>query len=120
MVDSDAEGCGVLLAYFQQRNECVAYTVYFGCIFLIRIVQLYECASGIGEVAGVDSYFFDFLGGCKCCAWVEVYIGYQRYGIATLSQSAFNHTHIARFPCALCGKAHNVSSGIGDGCTLRH
>ena len=61
MIYTDTDGCMILLADIQERNEPIMYLLQFLCIFFVCIFQMFEGACGIYIVSRIDTYFLDIL-----------------------------------------------------------
>ena len=66
MIYTDTDGCMILLADIQERNESVMYFLQLLCILFVCIFQMLEGACGIHVVARVDADLFRILRGNVC------------------------------------------------------
>ena len=63
MVYAEAYGHTAVVAEFEKGNEACTDFFYFGGVFAVGVGQGTERTSGVNEVAWIDAYFLDFLGG---------------------------------------------------------
>jgi hypothetical protein len=88
MIGADTHGSPIFFTDVYQRGKFLKDAVQFALIFQVGIFQLVKFLF-IGVVTGVNAYLFNNTGGYLGGVWGKVYIGNQRYIVATLAQLFF-------------------------------
>ena len=110
----------ILFTDIQEGDEAVTYLLQFGGIFLVGIFQLFESASGIYVVAGIDAHFLGIL--CRYISYfrAEVYIGHKRNHIAGTAQADIDVHQVFGLFHPLCSETDIFSAGIYNALCLGH
>ena len=120
MIHSDAHCRMMLLTDIQERNEFTLYLLQFVGIFFISIFKMFERATGINIVSGIDSHLLAVLRrniGSMCS---EVNIGNKRSVISLCAQCGRYILHVLCLTNTLRGEAHQFASGINNTLCLLH
>ena len=120
VVYAEAYGHTAVVAEFEKGNEACTDFFYFGGVFAVGVGQGTERTSGVNEVAWIDAYFLDFLGGGEGGVGIEMYVGHERSVDAAFAKFTAYFTEIAGMAHALSCQTDYVCSGRSYAFALGH
>ena len=118
MIHTYAYSSVMLLADINERYEFSLYLLQFLLIFLVGILQMFERATRVDIVAGVDAYLFAILCGHISGVSREMDIGYEGCHVTVSFQSGRDILHVLCLASALRGETYQFSTRITNTLSL--
>lgn len=118
MVHADTYGSMVGFTEVNEGNERVFDSLKLMLIFLVGELDFDECAPRVDEIAGIDSHLLHFSSRGVGGFGVEVYVGDEGGGEASLPELFADKAQAVGLDNALGGKTHIFTPGLDNACCL--
>ena len=120
MVHAQAHGSVVLAAEGYERHQRIVDALQFGFIGFVGVGELFESASRVHKIAGIDAHFVGYGCGGKSGFGIEVNIRHQWHLTTLFAQCRANAPDIVGFLHPLRSESHNLAACLGYGAALCH